>query len=84
MQSRRLAEASNQTMKPTAPLRNKIPCSKRQSCARRGQGYVLVELGKLDEAEEKYQQCIAANPNDNKAKAELDYIRERKAKRKSR
>ena len=52
--------------------------------ARRGQGYVLVELGKLDQAEEKYQQCIAANPNDRKAKAELDYVREQKAKRKSR
>jgi tetratricopeptide (TPR) repeat protein len=52
--------------------------------ARRGQGYVLVELRKLDEAEEKYQQCIAANPNDSKAKAELDYVREQKAKRKSR
>jgi Flp pilus assembly protein TadD len=44
--------------------------------ARRGQGYVLVELGKLDDAEEKYQQCIAANPNESKAKAELDYVRE--------
>jgi tetratricopeptide (TPR) repeat protein len=52
--------------------------------ARRGQGYFLVELRKLDEAEEKYQQCIAANPNDSKAKAELDYVREQKAKRKSR
>ena len=52
--------------------------------ARRSQGYVLVELGKLNEAEEKYQQCIAANPNDSKAKAELDYVREQKAKRKSR
>ncbi len=52
--------------------------------ARRGLGYVLVELGKLDEAEKKYQQCIAANPNDGKAKAELHYVREQKAKRKSR
>jgi Flp pilus assembly protein TadD len=52
--------------------------------ARRGQGYVLVELGKLDEAEEKYRQCIAANPNDSKAKAELEYVREQKAKEKSR
>ena len=51
--------------------------------ARRGLGYVLVELGKLDEAEKKYQQCIAANPNDTKAKAELQYVREQKAKRKS-
>ena len=45
---------------------------------------LLVERGKLDEAEEKYQQCISANPNDSKAKAELDYVREQKAKRKSR
>src|SRR5206468_5442819 len=52
--------------------------------ARRGLGYVLVELGKLDEAEKKYQQCIAANPNDSKAKAELGYVREQKAKRKAR
>jgi tetratricopeptide (TPR) repeat protein len=52
--------------------------------ARRGLGYVLVELGKLDEAERKYQQCLAANPNDTKAKAELQYVREQKAKRKAR
>lgn len=51
--------------------------------ARRGLGYVLVELGKLDEAEKKYQQCIAANSNDTKAKAELQYVRDQKAKRKS-
>jgi len=42
---------------------------------------VLVERGKLDEAEKKYQQCIAANPNDTKAKAELQYVREQKAKK---
>ncbi len=52
--------------------------------ARRGQGYVLVELGKLDEAEKKYQQCLAAKPNDTKAKAELQYVREQKANRKPR
>ncbi len=52
--------------------------------ARRGLGYVLVELGKLDEAEKEYQQCIAANPNDTKAKAELQYVREQKAKRRAR
>jgi tetratricopeptide (TPR) repeat protein len=52
--------------------------------ARRGQGYVLVELGKLDEAEKKYKQCLAANPKDTKAKAELEYVREQKAKRKAR
>ena len=43
--------------------------------ARRGIGYVLVELGRLDEAEEKYLQCLAANPNDARAKNELEYVR---------
>jgi len=42
--------------------------------ARRGLGYVLVELGRLDEAEEKYRQCLAADPNDVKAKNELAYV----------
>jgi len=49
--------------------------------ARRGLGYLLVEVGKLDEAEKKYQQCIAADPNDTKARAELQYVREQKAKK---
>ena len=44
----------------------------------------LAELGKLDEAEKKYQQGIAANANDTKAKAELQYVREQKAKPKAR
>jgi Flp pilus assembly protein TadD len=51
--------------------------------ARRGEGYVLVELGKFDEAKKKYRQCIAANANDNKAQAELEYVREQKTKLKS-
>ena len=49
--------------------------------ARRGLGYVLVELGQLDEAEKKYQQCLKENPNDTKAAAELEYVRGLKAKR---
>jgi tetratricopeptide (TPR) repeat protein len=49
--------------------------------ARRGLGYVLVEQGKLDEAEKKYRQCLAENPNDTKAAAELEYVRGLKAKR---
>jgi tetratricopeptide (TPR) repeat protein len=51
--------------------------------ARRGLGYVLVELGQLDEAEKKYQQCLKGNPNDTKAAEELQYVRGLKAKRKS-
>lgn len=52
--------------------------------ARRGLGYVLVELGQLDEAEKKYQQCLKDDPNDTKAAAELEYVRGLKAKAKSR
>ena len=48
--------------------------------ARRGLGYVLVELGRLDEAEKKYIQCLKDDPNDQKAAAELEYVRDLKAK----
>jgi Flp pilus assembly protein TadD len=51
--------------------------------ARRGQGYVLVELGQLTEAERKYLQCLKDDPNDKKAAAELEYVRNLKAKTKS-
>lgn len=51
--------------------------------ARRGQGYVLVELGRLDEAEKKYKQCLATNPKDTKAAQELEYVRGLRAKTKS-
>jgi hypothetical protein len=45
------------------------------SRARRGLGYVFVELGDLDKAERKYQQCLADDPNDTRAKQELEYVR---------
>ena len=51
--------------------------------ARRGLGYVFVELGQLDEAEKKYQQCLAADPKDTKAARELEYVRGLRAKTKS-
>jgi hypothetical protein len=41
----------------------------------RGQGYCLVEQGKLKEADAKYQQALALDPKDNKSKGELEYIR---------
>jgi Flp pilus assembly protein TadD len=53
--------------------------------ARRGQAYVLVELGKLDEAEKKYRQCLETDPNDKRAQQELKYIQGlREKKKKSR
>lgn len=49
--------------------------------ARRGLGYVFVEMGQLDKAEEKYRQCIEEDSNDDKAKAELEYIHELQIKK---
>jgi tetratricopeptide (TPR) repeat protein len=42
--------------------------------ALRGQGYVLIETGKLDEAEQRYQRCLQLDPDDEGAKRELNYI----------
>ena len=42
--------------------------------ALRGIGYSLIELGRLDEAEEKYKKCLEINKNDKKAINELKYI----------
>jgi len=43
--------------------------------ALRGIGYSLIELNRLDEAEEKYQQALAINPSDGKSLNELKYIK---------
>lgn len=42
--------------------------------AMRGIGYCLIELGRFDEAEKKYQKCLEINENDKKALNELKYI----------
>ena len=51
--------------------------------ALRGQGYALVELGRYDEAEAKYRACLALDPKDEKARGELGYVLEQKAKAKA-
>jgi len=76
------AERAYREAEDNTPLSPEASRADELGRARRGLGYVLVELGKLDEAERKYQQCLAANPNDSKAKEELEYVREQKAKRK--
>lgn len=48
--------------------------------ALRGQGYALVELGKLDEAESAYNAALKLDPGDKKSLGELEYIRQQKAK----
>jgi tetratricopeptide (TPR) repeat protein len=42
--------------------------------ALRGRGYSLVELDRLQEANEAYQECLSIDPNDRVARAELDYV----------
>jgi tetratricopeptide (TPR) repeat protein len=49
--------------------------------ALRGQGYDLVELHRLDEAEAAYRGCIKLQPNEPKSLAELQYIRQLRAKK---
>jgi tetratricopeptide (TPR) repeat protein len=46
----------------------------------RGQAFVLIERGKLDEAEKLYREVLKLNPNDERAKQELQYIAEHKGK----
>jgi tetratricopeptide (TPR) repeat protein len=50
----------------------------------RQMGYVFVEQGKLDEAEELYLRCLKLDKNDRKAAGELQYVRAQKAKAGSR
>lgn len=76
------AQEAFETAEGQAPLSPDNSKAAELAQARRGLGYVLVELGKLDEAEQKYQQCLADDPNDKKAAAELEYVRNLKQKNK--
>jgi tetratricopeptide (TPR) repeat protein len=51
--------------------------------ALRGKGYVLVELGRLDDAEAIYKQCLEINPADKVAIGELGYVQSRLKQQKS-
>ena len=48
--------------------------------ALRGIGYVDVEVGKLDEAEAVYRHCLEIDPGDQKARGELGYVLNLRAK----
>ena len=62
------AEATSEFSYPHVKLRDKTR-------AKRGIAFVLVELGKLDEAEKQYRECLALDPNDSHSPQELEYIR---------
>lgn len=42
--------------------------------AKRGIGFTLIELGRLEEAEVKFLECLEIDPDDEKAKHELAYL----------
>jgi tetratricopeptide (TPR) repeat protein len=48
--------------------------------ALRGQGFVLVELHKLDEATQKYNACLSISPGDQRSLDELGYVKGLQAK----
>jgi tetratricopeptide (TPR) repeat protein len=50
-----------------------------QTRALRGMAFILIEQGKLDEAEVRLTQSLTLDPGDAKAKSELKYIEERRA-----
>jgi tetratricopeptide (TPR) repeat protein len=58
------------------------PEVKNQELARalRGQGFSLIELGRLDEAETKFNAALAIDRHDARAKSELAYIEELRRK----
>ncbi|TMJ16597.1 MAG: tetratricopeptide repeat protein [Alphaproteobacteria bacterium] len=47
--------------------------------ALRGMAFILIEQGKLDEAEKRLNEALKMDPNDAKAKGELQYIADRRA-----
>ncbi len=47
--------------------------------ALRCQGYALVEEHRLDDAEARYRDALAVDPNDAKAKGERTYIAQQRA-----
>lgn len=49
------------------------------SRAKRGVGYSLIELGRIDEAEKKFQECLLLDREDAGAKSELEYIKKIRA-----
>lgn len=52
-----------------------------KSRAMRGLGYILIEQGKFDDAEKIYRDCLRMNPDDDRAKKQLDYIAQQRAKK---
>jgi len=53
---------------------------KMYSAAQRGLGFTLIERGRWQDAEAIYQKLLQENPHDDRARNELEYIRQQRAK----
>lgn len=73
--------ALQQFVKAEAATQYSPPALKSQelSRAKRGVGFSLIELGRLNEAEQKFKECLLINPDDQAAINELAYIKKRRA-----
>jgi tetratricopeptide (TPR) repeat protein len=47
----------------------------------RGLAFILIEEGRLDEAEALYRQCLQLDPNDDRSKHQLQYIADKRGKK---
>ncbi len=56
------------------------PLSHWRRRARRGVGYSLIELGRLDEAEQLYRELLEMDASDETSRGELEYIRQLRAR----
>jgi len=68
------AEAAAEFSPPEQQLHDRLQ-------AKRGQAFVFVEKGKLDQAQALLEQCLKLDSNDTRAKKELDYIAELRKRR---
>ncbi|WP_266159715.1 tetratricopeptide repeat protein [Dyella silvatica] len=64
----------------TAGISDKSKETPERCRALRGQGYVLVELRQLDEAQQKYRQCLKLDPGNQASANEVGYIEKLKSK----
>lgn len=71
------AEKAAETYSPPALRNDEL------ARAWRGQAFVDVETGKLDQAEQLYLRCLELDKNDKRAAGELGYVRKKRQERES-
>lgn len=72
--------AAYQSAEGSAALSDKADVTNRRCVALRGQGFILVEQHKWDEAEQAYRKCLKAIPDEPKSLGELEYIKRNRGK----